>query len=163
MVSAIGLLATTVGAVLVLATDADALHQYGSARLFVILIPPSMVILMVFPVLGVKDKGSAHPLSQLAHRVKLNRASIFFFFVYLLPSLIGGVALAPLLNTHVALYIAAIFIWIFIFHLGPLLSWVDRGRRYDIWRPNPYTDLYDEPESQLWVVVPATTTPRHSG
>ncbi len=70
-------------------------------------------------------------------------------FIIMIP-LATAVCLLPLAGFSVPFYCAFALLGVF-FNWVPLSKAFDRGRRYYLYRPNPYVDVYDDPRSRLWL------------
>ncbi|MBV1849967.1 NACHT domain-containing protein [Catellatospora tritici] len=99
----------------------------------------------------------AHPLSWIVERTRSADgeatmvSGFLFFFLVGVPAVIYPLAMYPLLDVSVALYVAAAVAVTFFFHCMALYAWCEEGRSYYVRRPNPYVDVYDDPASSLWL------------
>ncbi len=80
---------------------------------------------------------------------------IIQFSSFFIPPLGAAIALLPLLRGSLGAYFAIASVFEFCLWM-PFLQLFDKGGRHYLYRPNPFTDMYDLPECRLWVTSSAS-------
>jgi hypothetical protein len=95
---------------------------------------------------GASDADTAHAAWQLVGQIP----GWIFFPLIILFALTLAIAPVPLMASSLVTYALLTLVGGLMFWL-PYFDGFARGRRYYLYRPSPYIDVYDDPRSRQWV------------
>lgn len=157
-------LGALIAAVVFVATDPGALahSRFGGARLIAVI--PGAAILPMFVFAAVSA-----PADDMSYDSRLRQFLIFdakgeygdtetasvlewipSFWLIVAMTVVIAVALLPLAKHSWIAYFTADAVIGFLY-FAPFMNGFSRGRRYYLYKPSPYIDLYDDPRSRHWV------------
>src|SRR5215207_2194891 len=87
-----------------------------------------------------------------AHVITIPRSDAFARLLFFSGPLAYAVAVPPVATTSIPTYLLLAVIGPIVLFYAPTLRVASRTKRYHLYRPNPYIDVYDDPKSRHWLV-----------
>jgi hypothetical protein len=151
-----------VAAVGVLITSQHLVARFDWWIMALLIVAPTLAALGAWVVLveGPNDRSRVELSNDAANPVysKIPGKTFPGMPIWIFSQLPFSVALLPALYLGVVKYLMISFSAVIVCCYLPATPAFERGRKYYVWRPNKYVDMYDDPASCLWVIPDSSST-----